>query len=80
MAVGIKLWVAKFCREAFFKPLRDEMFQAFGFVVDFFEWVLQDFVEECLQQPMVANDLQRASHACGREAHSTVRFVLDELG
>jgi len=80
MAVGIKLWVAKFCREAFFKPLRDEMFQAFGFVVDFFEWVLQDFVEECLQQPMVANDLQRAPPTGEGQSNSAMPFVLNKRG
>ena len=60
MAVGIKLWVTEFCGNAFFKPLRDEMFQALSLVVDFLERILQDFVEECFEQAMMAQDLKRS--------------------
>ena len=60
MAVGIELWVTELCGNAFFEPLRDEMFQALSFVVDLFERVLQDFVEKCFDQTMMAQHLKRS--------------------
>ena len=60
MAVRVELWLAQLCSNALFEPLRDEMFQALSFFVDLFERVLQDFVEECFDQAMMAQHLKRS--------------------
>jgi hypothetical protein len=63
VAVRIELWVTQFRGNAFFKSLRDEMFQAFRFFVNLFQRVLQDFVEKCFDQAMMAQHLKRSPSA-----------------
>jgi hypothetical protein len=60
MAMRVELWVTQLCSNALFEPLRDEMFQALSFLVDPFERVLQDFVEECFDQAMMTQHLKRS--------------------
>ena len=64
MAVRVELWMAQFRGDALFKPLRDEMFEALRFFVDLFERVVQDLVEECFNEAMMAQHLKRTPLAC----------------
>ena len=54
----------QFCGDALFETLRNEMFQPFGLVMDLFDGIVQDLIEKCLQQAVMAQDLQRSSLAC----------------
>src|ERR1700733_13698677 len=80
VSVRVESWAPEFCVNAFLEALGNKMLQPLRLAMDFPKRGFKNLIEKRFEQPMVANDLQRASHACGREAHSTVRFVLDELG
>ena len=82
MAVGIKLWVTEFCGNTLFEALRDEMLQPLGLVMDLLDGIVQYFVQKCLQQPMMAHDLQRAPPTGERtvELRDAVRIQQGGMG
>ena len=65
MPVGIELRVPELRSDALFKTLGDEVFQPLGLVMDLLDRKIQDLVEECLDQAMVAQDFKRAPFASG---------------
>ena len=76
MRIGFR--IAQFRRDAIFKPLRDEMFQPFGLVVNLVPRVVEEIMEETLQQAVMAKNLQSA-HLSGRcQTHAVVLFVFHE--
>ena len=62
-SMRINLWVAQFGSDSFFKALRNKVLQALGFVVQFFERIVEDLVQKCLDQPMMAKNLKSAPSA-----------------
>jgi len=60
VAVGVAGGVAELGGDTFFEVLGDEVLKAFGFVVQFVEWIVEDFEEEGFDEAVVANDFQSA--------------------
>lgn len=53
------------------------MFQLFGFVVEFFDWVAENFMQKSFDEAVMADDLDGALAACGGEADAFVALVVD---
>ena len=66
MPVRILLRLSKFLCDAFLKTLRDEMLQALGFIVNFINGVIENFVQESLNQAVMAT-ISRARFCPARE-------------
>jgi len=71
---------SELCVNALLEALGNKVLQPFGLVMNFFDRVIENLEEKGLQQPMVTDDLKRSSHACGREAHSAMQFILHQGG
>lgn len=56
VAVGVLGGVAEAGGYAFFEAFGDEVFEAFGFVVEIVDGVVEDFEEEGLDEAVVAHD------------------------
>ena len=65
VAVGVEFGMAEFGGDALFEALGDEMLEALGFRVDFFDGVIEQFVEEGFDEAVVAEDLEGAAPASG---------------
>ncbi len=66
VAVGIPGRVAELGSDSFFKMLGDEVFEAFGLVMQFVEGIIQDFKEKGFYEAVMADDFQSAFAAWGR--------------
>ena len=62
-AMGVAVGVAELGRYAGFEALGDEVFQAFGFVVQLVDFVVEHPMQEGLDEAVVPNDLQCAAPA-----------------
>ena len=80
MPVRIEPWVAQLYGDPFLEPFRDEMFEPLRLLMNLFDRVVEYFIQECLEEAMVAQDLQRASLARRREANPAMLLVLDKRG
>jgi hypothetical protein len=78
VAVRVAGGVTELGGDAGLKFFRDEVLEAFGFVVQLVECVAEDFEEEGFDEAVVAHDLQRAAAAGGREPDAVATLVLDE--
>jgi len=78
VAVGVACGVVELGGDTGFEFFRDEVFEAFGFVVEFVERIVEDFEEEGFYEAMVANDFQRAFAAGSGQADTTSTLVGDE--
>ena len=65
VAVGVEFGMAEFGGDALLEALGDEMLEALGFRVDFFDGVIEQFVEEGFDEAVVAEDLKGAAPAGG---------------
>lgn len=74
----IELWVPKFISDAFLEALRDEVLQAFGFIVNLVDGIVENLIEKGLNQSMVADNLQRASLASAGETNPIMSLVIDK--
>lgn len=64
--------------DALFELFADEVLEALGFVVELFDGVVEDFVEEGFEQAMVADDFERAAAAAGGEDHAAVALIAEQ--
>ena len=76
--MGVGGGMAEFGGDALFEALGDEVFEALGLFVELFDGVVEDFVEEGLDEAVMADDFEGAAAAGGREQDAAVAFVLDE--
>lgn len=74
----IEFRVAQFPRDALFKLLGYEMFQAFRFVVQFFKRVIEYFEQEGFDKPVMAYDLKRTLSPFLGEPHAPMGLIFDE--
>src|ERR1700758_3221195 len=77
-AVGVAVWMAQLGGDAGFEALGDEVFQAFGLVVQLVRVVIEHAIEEGLDQAVVANDLERPAPALCREADTAMPLVFHQ--
>ena len=75
MAVRIGVRIAKFRGNPVFEALRNEMLEAFGFLVHFIPMIAENIVQESLEQAVMAQDFQRAELAGVRQAHAMMLFI-----
>ena len=75
VAVRVKLGVAELGGDALFEPLGDEVFEALGLLVHLVPGVAEDLVKKCFEQPMVANDFERAFLSGLGKLHAVVLLV-----
>jgi len=54
MPVGIVFRMPQLCSNALLEPLGDEMLKTLSLFMNFLHWVIQDFVEKGLDQPMMS--------------------------
>ena len=64
--VRIEFRVPKFAGDSLFEFLRDEVFQTFGFLVQFVDTVIEHTKKECLDQAVMPNDFKSTLFACFR--------------
>ena len=74
----VELRIAQFSGNAFLEALGYEVFQAFGFIMQFLNGVVQYLVEKGLDQSMVPNDLKSAFSASSRKADTIVSLIVDK--
>jgi hypothetical protein len=77
MSVGIELRVPELGVYAFLEPLRYEVFEPFGLVMYFLDREIGDFIEECLDQSMMAKDFKRAAFPLGRHPSDVPLMLRD---
>lgn len=74
-AVRVLLRVPELGVNACFEAFGDEVLQPLRLFVQLIDFVVQDAVEECLDQAVVAHDLKRTSPAGGRQPHAPVTLI-----
>lgn len=80
VAVGVGLGVAEEVVEAGKDFFRDDVFEGFGFVVDFGPVKVQDTDEEEFNEPVSAEDVEGEFFAAGCEADAAAGLVFNEAG
>jgi len=75
MSVRVELRVIQFCGNPFLKSLRDEVLQAFRFVMDFIPGIAKDLVQKRLYQPVMPHNLKGAIHSCIRQSNPMMLFI-----
>jgi hypothetical protein len=68
----IGLGIAQFAGNALLKLLRDEMLQPFGLVVQLVNSIIEHAEEECFDQPVMANNLERPLTSAFGEADAAM--------
>jgi len=75
MSVGVELRVVQLCSDPFLESLRDEMLQPFRFVMDLIPWISKNFMQECLDQPVMPHNLQGALNSRICQSNPVMLFV-----
>ena len=77
-SMGVAVGVAELGRYTCFEALGDEVFQAFGFVVQLVDLVVEHPMQESLDEAMVANNLQCTAPARSGETDAAMALILDQ--
>jgi hypothetical protein len=78
MPMGVLLRVSEFLRDASLKTLRYKVLQAFRFIMNLVDGIVENLVKKGLDQSMMTNDLQRASLARARKTNPTMPLIVDK--
>jgi len=78
VAVRVGVGMAEFFGDAGLEVFGDEVLQALGLIVQLFDRVVEDFVEERFDEAMVPDDFECAAAAHGGEANTFAALVVEQ--
>jgi len=78
MPMRINRRISEFGGDPCLKTLGDEVFQALGLLMHFFERVVEHLIKKCLDQSVVAHHFQSPPLACGGEQYAMMTLIFDK--
>jgi len=78
MPVRVAIRMPQLTRDPLFEVFRNEMFQAFRFIVQFFNWIIEHLEKKRFNQTMMADNLERPFAPVLRKLDAMVALIFHQ--